>query len=101
MSLDEDINIYVLIAKYNNTKYINPVTDDFNFVILFENGDEISINRTIISNISAPIKNLELSNYKYAIEEEGGDNGDFNLKNVLLEASFTIIIMCILLKKTR
>ena len=81
MSLDEDINIYVLIAKYNNTKYINPVTDDFNFVILFENGDEISINRTIISNISAPIKNLELSNYKYAIDlkEKGYDIYDKNI----------------------
>ena len=80
MNLDKDTNIYVLVAKYNNNKYINPVSDDFDFVILFENGNEISIDRDILTNISAPITNLELANYKFAIslKEEGYDIYDKN-----------------------
>ena len=80
MNLDKDTNIYVLIAEYNNNKYINPVSDDFEFVILFENGNEISIDRDIISNISAPITDLESAKYKYAIDlkEKGYDIYDRN-----------------------
>ena len=93
MNLDKDTNIYVLIAQYNNKKYINPVSNDFDFVILFENGNEISIDRNIISNISAPIINLELAKYNYAIDlrEKGYDIYDKNSQfysNVCLQVFF-------------
>ena len=80
MNLDKNTKIYVLIAEYNNNKYKNPVSKDFEFVILFENGNEISIDKDIISNISAPITNLDLAKYKYAVDlnQKGYDIYDKN-----------------------
>jgi len=93
MNLDKDINIYVLIADYYNNKDENFSTNDMEFVILLENGNEISINRDIIANISAPITNFELIKYNYAIyfEEKGYDIYDKNSRfynDICLQISF-------------
>ena len=93
MNLDKDINIYVLIADYYNNKDENLSTNDLEFVILLENGNEISINRDIIANISAPITNFELIKYNYAIyfEEKGYDIYDKNswfYNDICLQISF-------------
>ena len=62
----------MLNADYYNNKDENHSRNDFEFVLLFENGNEIiCINKEIIS----PLTNFELIKYNYAIyfEEKGYD----------------------------
>ena len=82
LNLENDTNIYILMVE-SPSHYVNPVTNDFNFILVFENGTELNlsnININISVNISAPITNLELAHYDYAVEfeKQGYDIYDMN-----------------------
>ena len=76
-NLDKDTNIYTLLVS-SPSKYSNSSTNDFDFVLLLENGTELNlsnIHEDLKVNISFPITNLDLVNYDYALElsEQGYD----------------------------
>ena len=81
-NLDKDTNIYILIVE-SESSYNNPLTNDFDFVLILENGTELDlsyINEDIIIDISAPIIDLEKAHYDYAVafSEQGYDIYDIN-----------------------
>ena len=80
-NLDNDTNIYALILEtYNDNP--NALTNDFYFVLLFENGTELypCNNESIKVNISSPIMNLTSAHYDYAVyfQKQGYDIYDKN-----------------------
>ena len=80
-NLDNDVNIYALIVN-SPSKYSNSSINDFDFILLLENGTELdlSVLEDIKVNISIPIINLDLANYNYAtiFNEQGYDIYDKN-----------------------
>ena len=83
-NLDGNATIYTLLVD-SKSKYSNSTINDFDFVLLLENGTELDlslIDKDIKVNVSIPVINSELVNYNYAVElnEQGYDIYDKNSK---------------------
>jgi len=80
--IDEESDIYILIMDLpsNDSK---TVTSDYDYKFILENGTELDLNeiqKDIYVNISVPIRDLNSSNFDYAIifAEQGYDIYDIN-----------------------
>lgn len=75
-NLNESTNLYALLVS-SPSKYSNSSINDFDFVLLLENGTVLNLSNIedLKVNISIPITNLDLINYNYALElsEQGYD----------------------------
>ena len=83
--LDNDTDIYLLMVEFPS-HYKNALTDDFDFALVFENGTELNlslINRDILVNITAPITDLELAHYDYAVEFYKQGYDIYNIDSIL------------------
>ena len=93
--LDEKDNIYILILDYINQN-INSAINNYDFIFILENSTVLNlseIHSDIYSDISIPIKNLNISNYDYALyfSEYGYDIYDMNnsfYKNICSSAYY-------------